>query len=86
MRRFPDRHHAQFFEIPQIDSRFTAHQHRSLALQFALHGRGNIDGRQGFVEDLPGQLLQLRHERSAWRFVTMSSELPDSKCSAAAVP
>src|SRR6266851_5093749 len=86
MRRFPNRHHAELFEIPQIDSRFTARQHCSLAQHLTLHRRGNIDGRQGFVENLPGQLLQLRHERLAWRLVTVPSELPDSKCSLAAVP
>src|SRR5258708_13958678 len=86
MRRFPDRHHAQFFEIPQIDSRFTAHQQRSLAPQLPLHRRRNIDRRQRFVENLPGQLLQVRHERSAWKFFTMPSELLDSKCSAAVFP
>ncbi len=70
MRRFPHRHHAQFFEITQIDFGLAAYQHGSSALQFALHRPGNIDGRQGLVENLTGELLQLPHERCAWSFVT----------------
>ena len=54
MCRFTNRHYPQFFEIAQIDSRSAAEQHCSLALQLALHGRGNIDGRQRFLEDLSG--------------------------------
>src|SRR6266478_3754485 len=86
MRRFTDCHHAQFFEITQIYFRFTAHQHRALAEQLALHGRGNIDGCQRFVENLPGKLLQLRHEGCPWSLATVSLELRGSTCSAAVAP
>src|SRR5882672_10506565 len=84
MRRFSDGHHAQLIELAQIEDLAVAKQARSRAPQLALHRRRNIDRSQCFVENLAGELLQIRHERFAEKLLKIASVLRDSACSAAA--
>src|SRR5882672_8426280 len=84
MRRFSDGHHAQLIELAQIENLAVAKQTRSRAPQLALHRRRDIDRSQCFVENLAGELLQIRHERFAERLLKIPAVLPDSACSAAA--
>ena len=83
MRRFSNRHHSQLVKFTQIENIAVAVQPRSLAPQFSLHRRGNINGSQCFVENPAGELLQIRHGRFAEKLLKMPSRLPDSACSAA---
>jgi len=82
----PDRHTRNFSK-----SRRSFSFHRTpaaflCAAAFRCIAAGISIRRQCLVENLPGQLLQLRHEGSAWKFVTMPSELLDSNMFVAAVP
>src|SRR5712692_9868566 len=65
MRRFPDRHHPQFVEFAQINRRAIAEQPGSLAPQFPLHGRRDIDRSQGLEENEAGEFFQFRHRTAA---------------------
>src|SRR6267143_3484840 len=85
MRRFSDGHHSQLIELAQIEDLAVAKQARSLTPQLALHRRRNIDRSQCFVENLAGELLQIRHERFAERLLKIPAALPDSAYSAVAV-
>src|SRR5882762_87639 len=78
MGRFSDGHHAQLIELAQIEDLAVAKQTRSRAPQLALHRRRNIDGSQCFLENLAGELLQIRHERFAERLLKIPAALPDS--------
>src|SRR5229473_7128579 len=85
MRRFSDGYHSQLIELSQIENLAVAKQTRSRAPQLALHRRRDIDRSQCFVENLAGELLQIRHERFAERLLNIPAALPDSACSVAAV-
>src|SRR6266404_3979078 len=84
MRRFSDGYHSQLIELSQIENLAVAKQTRSRAPQLALHRRRDIDRSQCFVENLAGELLQIRHERFAERLLKIPAALPDSARSAAA--
>src|SRR6266446_2944211 len=84
MSRFPDGHRSQLIELAQIEDLAVAKQARSRAPQPALHRRRNIDRSQCFVENLAGELLQIRHKRFAERLLKIPAALPDSARSAAA--
>ena len=61
--RFADRHHADFRESTQLDRDVAAMKQRSFHAHLALHHRGNINGRQGFVENQTGEMFKIRHGR-----------------------
>src|SRR5882724_1448283 len=77
MRRFSDGHHSQLIELAQIKNLTVTAQTRSLAPQLALHRRRDIDRGQCFLENLAGELLQIRHE-IAENLLKIPSALPDS--------
>src|SRR5262249_8967874 len=69
MSRFSHRHNPYFPEILQVRDRLAAHDSRALPPQFSLHGRRDVDSGQSLVENLAGELFQIRHGRLARAFV-----------------
>ena len=69
MSGFSHRHDPDFREILQVHRVFAAHDTRALPPQFPLHRQRDIYRGQGFMEDLAGELFQIRHGRSARAFV-----------------
>src|SRR5215475_14650314 len=81
---FSHRYDAYFPEILQVQRAFAAHDSPPLPPQFPLHRRRDIDRSQGLVENVAGELFQIRHERVAPGSPFKSSALLDSARSPAA--